>query len=63
LTEAKSELANNQALAGERDHIERMKLTETMKTMAKTGKFVVSGESGNKLMDFFGRAIEAIDKK
>lgn len=59
--EASAELENNENMQPMRSQEAKLKMNEVLQKMAKQGKFVVSGKTGQQVLDQFTRVIKAVD--
>ena len=58
--EADSELNQSGNMEPMRRHMEKMKLNQSLKSLASNGKMVVSGQNGQQVLDFYNGTIDQI---
>jgi len=59
--EAATESENSENIQPMRSHEARMEMSDVLEKMAKDGKFVVSGKTGQQVLDSFTGVIKTID--
>ena len=60
MTEAVQESNQQQNMAAQRKHNEKMKLNSALETLANRGHMIVSGKNGQNVLNFFNKTIEQI---
>ena len=63
IKEAVSEEKSSNAMEGTRRHDEKMKLAESLKTLSSNGHMVISGKSGQQVLDYYNNTLEIISKR
>lgn len=50
-------------MEGMRRHTEKMTLAESLKTVGKGGKIVISGKSGKEMLDYFSDTLNLVSSR
>jgi hypothetical protein len=62
VTEAVQESNQQNNMAAQRKHKEKLKLNDALKTLASRGHMVVSGQNGQQVLNFYNNTIDQITK-
>jgi hypothetical protein len=63
IKEADAELNNSNNMEGMRRHTEKMEMNRALKKLAKKGHMVVSGDNGDKVLNFYNDTLDTINKR
>ena len=63
IKEADSELGSSNNMEGMRRHNEKMAMNNALKKLAKKGHMVVSGDNGDKVLNFYNDALDTVSKR
>ena len=63
IKEADSELNNSNNMEGMRRHTEKMHMNKALAKLAKKGHMIVSGQNGDKVLNYYNEALDSVAKR
>lgn len=63
MIEAQAEANNSGYMEGHRRHTEKMEMTDALKTLAYNGHIVVSGKTGQDVLNYYSSTLERVAKR
>ena len=63
MIEADAEAKNSSNMEGHRRHVEKMAMSDALVTLAEQGHIVVSGKTGQDVLNYYTGALERVSKR